>query len=577
MTTGNRFEVKNFLFKLFVGLLSAFWVSISLVWSSGIMENKDTLPKENIEIIIDADENPDSLIHFFNRKGYLRARIDSVSFENGQQKVRLKKGQKFYYKPDISNIPPIPGNFGRDQIETISILSFEQFNQFTRSILHVYANSGYPFARINKQNIELQDSVIHFDIQIKPMEYTEFQGVEITTDIKVNERFLQRYLGVKKGDPYREEIVRGISNKIEALDFLDLETPVELSFFPGQALVSLPLKKTNNNRFDGIAGISGGGANDPLKINGMLNLYLSNTLERGESFDIRWRAPGNTTQFLDIITQFPYPFGLPLETGFDFSLHKQDTTWIQIQAQPSLRFYIKKNTYGGVFLDYTNNSLLGQTTNNSSLESNEASGNIGFHSLLYGIKFEYITSGFHTNLLQKGMWLDIRGSAGNIEFAQNSNQSENQESKSSLYMKNSVVFHKRWMVSNRSTFSLKTDFFLMPGRNFHRNQLMRTGGFQSIRGFDELSFLASGYLFSHLDFRYFTSPQSFFSFFINGGWYENKNILSYYNEQPVGFGLGLHQQTQAGTFALYFASGFSEQQNFSFRNVKVHAGYISKF
>jgi len=536
-----------------------------------------SLPKKNIDIIINVEEDPDSLIHLFNRKGYLQASIVSVSFENGQKKVSLKKGQKFYYKPDISKIPPLPGNFSHHQTQALPILSFEQFNKLTRSILHGYANSGYPFARINKQNIELQDSVIHLDLEVNLMEYTEFQGIRITTDMKVNNRFLQRYFGIKKGSPYSEEMVREISNKIEALDFLDLESPVELTFFPGQALVSLPLKKTNNNRFDGIAGVSGGGNNEPIKINGILNLYLSNILERGESFDIRWRAPGNSTQFLDIITQFPYPFGLPLETGFDFSLQKQDTTWIQIQAQPSLRFHIKKNTYGGVFIDYTNNSLLSQITNNNSTESNAASSNIGFTSLLYGIKFEFTTAGFQSNLLRKGIWLDIRGSAGNIKFAQNYNQDQNQDRKSSLHMKNRATFHKRWLVSDRSTFSLMTDFFLMPGRNFHSNQLKRTGGFQSIRGFDELSLLTSGYLFNHLDFRYFTSPESFFSFFINGGWYESKNRLSYYNDYPVGFGLGLHQQTQAGSFALYFASGFSERQNFSLRNVKVHAGYISKF
>ncbi|MFW5891976.1 MAG: hypothetical protein ACOCUQ_01110 [Bacteroidota bacterium] len=580
MTTGIRLHSENFPFQWVVGIVVVFLASISLVWSSGVFKNTESISSKNIEIIvIKSNDNPDSLVQFYNRKGYLQVSIDSIAFENDQQKVVLRKGQRFYYKPGISDIPPVPDNFSRDQMEKKTILTFEQFDQLTNSILHAYANSGYPFARIDKQNIKLQDSVIHFDLKINPMEYTEFQGINITTDIKVNNRFLQRYLGIKKGEPYNEETLQRISNKIEALDFLDLEAPVELSFFPGQALVSLPLKRRSTNRFDGIAGISGGGNNEPLQINGILNLYLSNSLERGESFDIRWHAPGNTSQFLDINTQFPYPFGFPLETGFEFSLHKQDTTWIQIQARPSLRFNIKKNTYGGVFLDYTNNSLLEQSTNNNSTNLNAESLNIGFNSLLYGIKFEFITPGFHTNLLRKGMLLDIRSSAGNIQFSENSNANpnHNQNRISSFHMRNSLTFHKRWMVSNRSTFSLKTDFFLMPGKNFHRNQLTRSGGFQSLKGFDELSLLASGYLFNHLDLRYFTSPESFFSLFINGGWYESKTIISYYNEHPVGFGLGLHQQTQAGIFSLYFASGFSERQNFSLRNVKIHAGYISKF
>ncbi len=566
------------LLKLFLGIVMILVSGKTTVGFLKPEHKMESLPEKSSVIFTEDREYADSLINSLNRKGYLQASIDSIYTENGQQKISFKKGQKFYYEPDISNIPPSVGNFTPDEIQTPSVISFEQFNKLTRSILHSYANAGYPFARINKQNIVLKDSVIHLDLEVNPMEYTEFQDIKIKTDIKISKRFLHQYFGINKGDPYNEEKVRDISAKIESLDFLALEAPVEISFFPGQAVLSLPLKKTSNNRFDGIAGLSGGGNNEPLRVNGILNLYLSNTLERGESIDIRWRAPGNTTQFLDIVTKLPYPLGIPVETGFGFSLQKQDTSWIQIQTKPSLKFNIRRNTFGGIFLDYTNNSLLAQTTGNTSV-SEELTSNVGFTSLLYGITFEFTTPGFHTNLLRKGLSLELSGSAGNIRFAEdtNSDSNQNHEQASSLHMKNSMIFNQRWRLSNRSTLSLKSDFFLMPGKNFHNNQLQRTGGFQSLRGFDDLSLMASGYIFNHLDLRYFTSPESFFSLFINGGWYENKNRLDYYNDYPVGFGLGIHQQTQAGTFTLYFASGFSERQNFSLRNAKVHAGYISKF
>ena len=109
------------------------------------------------------------------------------------------------------------------------------------------------------------------------------------------------------------------------------------------------------------------------------------------------------------------------------------------------------------------------------------------------------------------------------------------------------------------------------------NTMYRLGGFKTLKGFDELSLIASSFALGYLEFRFFAAANSFFSLFANGGWTEQKTGDNYYQDYPVGFGTGLNLQTQAGIFSINLALGALKENPALLRNAKIHVGYISNF
>jgi hemolysin activation/secretion protein len=103
------------------------------------------------------------------------------------------------------------------------------------------------------------------------------------------------------------------------------------------------------------------------------------------------------------------------------------------------------------------------------------------------------------------------------------------------------------------------------------------GGFNSLRGFDELSIYASSYVISTAEFRFFTGTESFLNIFANGGWYEMSSQGGYFNETPLGLGTGINLKTQAGIFSVSLAIGWQNKITTQLQNSKIHIGYISTF
>jgi outer membrane protein assembly factor BamA len=515
-----------------------------------------------------------------HKDGFLDAAIDSVIEGAQQYTIYIAPGSQYYYIPENFQITPQEiAVINTQSVFGLEPLSFIEFESRSKKILTEYSRKGFPFARIEKSNVRVQDFYIYMNINIHSGETVLFDTIRITGNARLRERFLKNLLAIKAGAKYDEKLVAEASGKLLELEYIRLTGPSELRFSPGLATLFIPAQNNRANRFDGMAGISGGGENEtPIQINGILRLYLSSTFGMGEYLDLSWHGPGKGTQVLNLQGGYPFPLGLPLETEAAFSLHKQDTSWIQMQFKPTVFFTINGPMQLGAFWHYRANNPIGNTS--SSLPPSQQSGVVGFKSNMYGVEIKYTTRAYNSNLLQPGIFSKINTSAGIREIkSQNTlNVTPNQPfepKKSQLNVE--AIFEKRWLTGSRTTFTIKSSFAFLSGNNLPSNQLYRLGGFNSLRGFDELSLHASAYAFSNLEFRLFTSEQSFFNLFANGGWFERKAMDRYLNDLPFGTGIGLNLKTDAGIFSLILAIGTSKHIPSDFRNAKIHLGYVSSF
>ncbi|MFN2394388.1 MAG: BamA/TamA family outer membrane protein [Bacteroidales bacterium] len=511
-------------------------------------------------------------------KGFLEAQLKNIIRDTASYTITLNKGQRFYYIPETNLDPLIIKSLNVESYFVGRPVNFEDFNSLTSKILNYLGNTGYPFARLHKNNIEITDSIIKVELLLDRMEYIVFDTLSITGDLQLKPVFLENHLGITPAQAFSEDLVNEATDKISDLTFTELSSPMQLSFSPGKARLILPMNKVRTNRFDGIIGLSSTTEQESsLSITGLLNLFLENTFGMGDKLSLSWRALGQGTQILDLAAHYPYPLKLPITTGIDFSLHRQDTTWLQLRAQPVVGINTASGFNWRVFMHYNSTSLIStkQYENVTDLPPN-----LDFKSRVYGIRLEKRTSGFNRSLIQSGYNLNLSIAAGSREILKNAALPEfiyeNRELKS-LQLNFEAFSELRFSISDRSTFTLTNRGAWINGQQIPVNQLYRLGGFQSLKGFDEYSMLASAYITANAEYRFFTGQFSFFSLFINGGWYEQKTLEQYMNDLPLGIGAGLNLETQAGILALYFAIGRQNQIPFELRNAKIHVGYVSTF
>jgi hypothetical protein len=571
--------IKGCLF--FIVLWFVFLFSATAQSTNGI---SDSNSRERYEFSV-SEFSTDSVLRFATKRlselhqmGFLKAEKESFTTDSIHHNLVINKGPEFYYQLNTSIDPGLLQKLRISRYFKDEPVSFPEFETLSKTIFNHFENNGYPFARLQKIEIEFTDSLIKTMLVLERMEYMVFDTLSRVGNVQISRFFLENHLGIIPGQPYSEKLVQQAGSRLQELDFAGLSSPLQLSFMPGKARLYLPLQKIRANRFDGVAGLSGSQNDEqPFQITGILNLYLSNTFGMGEFLDLSWRALGQGTQILDLKGEFPYPFRLPVNTGIEFGLHRQDTSWLQIRTIPSLRFQTSATISWGAFMDYTRSSLIStRQYENITVPPR----NLDFTSRLYGIEFNKRTLAFTRNLLQRGHLINISTAAGNREIIKNSNLPEiiyEEMDLKSLQINIRARAKFRLKVSDRSTFSIDNRTAWLNGQNLPENQLYRLGGFQTLKGFDEFSMLASAYFTSNLEYRFFTGQMSFFSLFINGGWYEQKAGNQYINDFPVGMGTGINLETQAGIFALYFAVGRQNQVPFEFRNAKIHVGYISTF
>ncbi len=518
-------------------------------------------------------------ISHFQHKGYLLATTDSIVRQAKEFVIYISPGTQYHYR--INEL--VIGDralFGAavNHLAQSEPVSFEEFDAEAERIIDYYARKGHPFARIEKQNVQIEGDVIWLDLKVNPSEKVLFDTISIIGDANLNRHFLENFLGIEAGNLYNEEWVRGAELKLQELEYAELTGPLQLSFSPGLASLLVPLTNIPSNRFDGIAGFSGG--SDPeasFQITGMLNLYLSNAMGMGEKIDMQWQSPGSGTQILSLQGSYPYPFRLPMETEMMFALHKQDSSWLQVQVKPAFFFPLSSGSKMGVFWHNTTNNLI-----NTQIRQypENSSPNLDFTMNLYGLEYRYSTSAYFRKIMQEGFRVNLTASAGMKSIQRNDNLPDNVYDETQMRTTRvNLLSHieKRWQTGSRATLLVGSRSGFINGKNLPPNQLFRLGGFQTLRGFDELSLLASAYSFADVEFRFFTDPQSYFSFFTSGGWYRQASSDNPSNDFPVGFGTGINLQTRAGIFSLNLALGFKKDVSPELRNAKVHVGYISSF
>ncbi|MEM9050530.1 MAG: hypothetical protein AAGC47_00630 [Bacteroidota bacterium] len=506
-----------------------------------------------------------------NSAGYLTAGIDSISnSRNGDlSKIYVYVGPKFKWGiirgEELSEETLSKIGF-RNKLYYGESFSSKQLAQLAKRLLDEAENTGYPFAEVYFENPEINGDSIEAKLQFQKGEFFSVDSLIIKGDLKTNRKYIENYLGYKKGQPYNQAQLRSIPSRINEIPFIQSIKPYEVGMRPNKADVYLYLKPKKSSNFDGILGVLPDPVTGEILFTGDIKLNLLNSFKKGETINIEWQRLQTQTSQLDLQFKYPFLFNTPIGIDFNFNLYRRDTTFSQNRVNAGIEYYFLGNNRVRAFFENQGANTIG----NDEFVSNDL---VDSRTNLFGLGAFISDLDYRFNP-RKGYLIDISVAAGQKKIT--SELDDDQEQETDIYNLN-LNASTYVPIFKRSAIHFRVQGGLFLNANMFRNEIYRIGGLRTLRGFDEQAIFASGYSIGTIEYRFILEQNSNLFLFFDQAYYEDQSREDNLSDNPFGFGGGINFETGAGVFSLTYALGKQFDNNISIRGGKIHFGFISFF
>ncbi len=539
----------------------------------------------------------DSLIQQYRHAGYLKttsfAVSDSPCVQWLVQGDRLVFGQVEANFVQINRLRRADVAYGQLSGQE---LSADTWNNFARQVISHLENNGYPFASIRIEALSAgEDNQLDAWLHIDPGPLITYRMLVMPEEAPVSVRYLERYLGILPGQPYRESDIRNINALLDDLPFVEARAQPAVQFTGEEATVFIFPVRRPANRFDFILGVLPLPANDPsgrrLLITGMADLMLINPWKKGQTLGFSFRQTRPETQELSVKYEIPYILGTPLGAEAAFELYRRDTLYLDLHRRVGVQYAFRGRHFLEGYWDFHSSSLLSvpieQIRHNKELPQN-----LDFRRNIFGVRYVRERFDYRYNPSQ-GFAITVDISAGTRQVLRNPQITNIDDpvapdfSYASLYLPYEYPA-VQWIPKIDLQY-----FFPLYGRHIlhsritakaifgasviSNNEKFRVGGFQIMRGFDEESIHTPAFGMGRLEYRFLLDRDAHFHLFLDQGFSPETVDRSAPWTFFTGFGAGLQFQTVAGVFGVSYALGRTSEIPLDLRTGKIHFGYATMF
>lgn len=519
----------------------------------------------------------DHKIQKARQAGYLEANLDSLVSKNDKLLAFIHIGDKYF----LNRI----SHQGVNQKDSMNF-SFRLYNhkriqlsemaKYQQKIIETYNNKGYPFAKIYNDSVNIRNSKLDVTWNLEKGKFVVWDSIKLKGKLKVRNEFIMKYLDVSPNSPYRENTLSKVSARINNLNFCREIKPAEVEFVKNKAVLYTYLDREASNRFDGILGLQSDQDDDEsLTVTGEINLLLNNAFRVGEEIKLSWKKADPKSQDLTLGFMHPYLIG-NMGLDFDFTLSKQDTTYLSTNLNFGFKLFQKGNRHVKLYYEYHSSSLI-STSHLSGITVLPDYADV--KTQMGGVGFNYSNLDYPFNP-KRGWQFNSSIGIGKHKIKKNRKIPDHLYNGIDL---NSSVLNIKWKgeinfpLSNKISYRVKNQSGFLKSDNLFGNDLFKIGGLNSLRGFDEASFRASRYSIVSNELRFIPERNTSFYLFTDLAYYKSEILDSSTEDYPIGVGFGLSFATKAGVFSLNYASGKQENQSFDLRSAKIHFGFISRF
>ena len=496
-----------------------------------------------------------TLIQQLVDKGYIDAELESLEKDSINSYIgRLYVSNHYkYIKARITEDAILRDYIGQAGLD-VEKDSIRVETAFAKALLgkltSIAANNGNPFASFQLSNIsKTKNNSLTAELLFTSQKQRTIDNIVVRGYEKFPKTFLKRYASIKKGNSFNQEELLQQNSRLNALPFASSVKEPEVLFRKDSTTVYFYLDQANSNRFDGFIGFATDEATNNLRLDGYIDLQLTNNLNYGETLLLNFKSDGGDQSQLKASIRLPYLFKTPLDIEANLSLFRKDSTFSTASQAVNLVYRLSPNLSAGV-------GYLSQQSENLQDELLESESTLDYRSNKLVLSGEFLKTQDNFFFPIKSQ-LSVLSSFGN-RIAEITEQQVGVEltASSIIHLNKNNVFYIR-----NITRSLWSD-------NLLTNELYRFGGITSIRGFEENSIFANFLSTLNTEYRYVLNQSLYVHSVIDLGYFENR-----INNQELtlfSFGAGAGIRTKAGVLRIIFANGKNQNQNFDFNNTKLH-------
>ena len=419
-----------------------------------------------------------------NYEGYFNYDINEKSLNDSITNIEIKLN-------DIIKIIKVPKEVIPDETYELLNLTYlkiqknyllidiKQLRNFINELNNFYSSNGFPFNCVQfKPNFTIKDT-IYSNLEIKTSDLRMIDNVIIKGYEKFPKNFIRNYIGIRKNRPVNLISLKKIDTLINELDFVSTSRPSQLLFTDTKSELYLNLKKQNVNEFDGFIGFTN--KEKKIELSGNLKIQLKNNFNYGESVSIRYVNDESKQETFETNISAPFIFNLPMQLNYNLNYFRKDSTFSNTYQFLKLDYIINNQLRSGIEYDFRKSNTLTKTINQEDYESKFVGVSIKNQKLLRrkrGTDWNYLIN-------------------SKIKFGKRT--AENYDSKQ-LILEASIL--KNFFLNDKNHIQARFKINHLKSNNYLENELFRTGGVNSIRGFEENSILTNSFLLVNLEYTY---------------------------------------------------------------------------
>ncbi|HEX5023934.1 MAG TPA: POTRA domain-containing protein [Agriterribacter sp.] len=544
----------------------------------------------------------DKAINKLQVKGYITASVDSIAFDSTTAQAWLYVGKAYRWvelNTDSADKKMLVSIGWNDKTFAGDPLSFTKVHYWQERMLNYYENNGYPFARVELDRLTIQNDEVYGKLKTEKGAFYKIDSIRVYGNAKISNYFLQRYLGIENGSPYKKSRLQSVSQRLLELPYLKEIKTWDMTMTGSGSVLNLYVDPKKSSQVDVIVGFlpaSNQSGRTKFQLTGEANINLKNALGSGETIGVNWQQIQLKSPRLHLQYEHPYVFNTPFGLDFNFDLLKKDSLYLNLNAQFGVQYLTSGTQSGKVFFQtFFTNVLPGGIDTAQVRATKKLPPYIDVSTNNVGINYKYSNTDYKFNP-RKGNEFMIVSSAGLRKIKPNTAITNMNKDPSgdpfdyaSLYdtlqmrtylLKINLSGAHYFKMGKQSALKTALNAGWLYTHDIFKNEMFQIGGYKLLRGFDEESIYASSYSVLTIEYRFFIGLNSFFFGFADGGWVQNKafdqvppqNAHSY-----IGSGIGMAFETKAGIFNLSYAVGKRDDMPLDLKQSKIHFGLISLF
>jgi len=498
----------------------------------------------------------DTLISL-KKRGNLEAEVKSfIMVDSFNYEVQINKNQKIKYVK-ISNL----SDLDNDVLNILNIyklenglVKFEEIDEILSEISKKLSGKGFPFATLAFKNHDLITSLtLESDLLIDYGDKRFLDKVVVKGYEDFPKNFKKNIFKLKKDRLLDLEQALDKSKLINRTKFARNSRDPEILFTKDSTSLFLYLEKIRKNSFDGFISFDTDENSGKINIQGYAKISLNNTFNAGENINFDFNAQKNRDRSLKSNINIPYFLGSAFNVNYTLNLIQKDSTYTSNENIIDIDVNLNKTKLGLGF--QKNKSDSGIETENIK----------SFDSKLFNVFSEYLIIDEGDKFNPEFFKLNLRYGLGKKE------QSNNITSIS----KYKLEISKKFNISKRFKFQPLIIKEKINSKNLVNNELLRFGGGNSIRGFDDNSIFSDSYTLLKTNLNYYLNDTIYIYTIFDIANYTD-NILNIEKDIYSG-GFGFSTLTENGLISVNYSKGNNWGNSFNLKNAKINVIFLTFF